>query len=445
MAANDTIAAIATPPGAGGIGVIRVSGPKVPDIATRMLGRTPQPRRAHYAVFRDGAGEIIDTGLLLHFPAPASFTGEHVLELQVHGSRPVLHMLLQHLYAQDVRPARPGEFSERAFLNGKLDLAQAEAIADLISAGSQAAARAAQRSLQGVFSQAVQALVDDVIALRVKVEAAIDFADEDIEALAPAVLQDGVEALMTRLDALLASARRGQRLTDGLHVVILGRPNAGKSSLLNALAADERAIVTAQPGTTRDLLRETIVIDGVELTLVDTAGLRESQDPIEREGIRRARAEAGHADLIVQVLSGDEDAQAGMADDVASGGAPVLIVHNKIDLSGTPSRRTIVDGVEHLFLSARNGEGMELLRESLRRHAGADGEGAFSARARHVDALRRAAGHLGDARNALANAAAWEIAAEELRQTQAALDEITGAFGVEDLLGRIFANFCIGK
>lgn len=441
MAAHrtDTIAAIATPPGAGGIGVIRVSGPKVPGIAATLLGRAPAPRHAHYAVLRDEAGEVQDTGLLLHFPEPASFTGEHVLELQVHGSRPVLHALLQRLYALGARPARPGEFSERAFLNGKLDLAQAEAIADLIGAGSQAAARAAQRSLQGVFSHQVQALVEDVIASRVRVEAAIDFADEDIESLAPATLRAAVDALTLRLERLLADARRGQRLTDGLHVVILGRPNAGKSSLLNALAADERAIVTAQPGTTRDLLRETIVIDGVELTLVDTAGLRESTDPVEREGIRRARAEAGNADLVVQVLSGDEDA------DAVPAGTRCVIVHNKIDLSGAAARRDIVDGVEHLYLSARSGEGLDLLRESLRRHAGADTEGAFSARARHVDALRRAGAHLADARTALAGAAAWEIAAEELRQAQAALGEITGAFGVEDLLGRIFANFCIGK
>ena len=441
MAAHrtDTIAAIATPPGAGGIGVIRVSGPQVPDIAARLLGRTPRPRYAHYAVIHDEAGEVLDTGLLLHFPAPASFTGEHVLELQVHGSRPVLHALLQRLHALGARAARGGEFSERAFLNGKLDLAQAEAIADLIGAGSQAAARAAQRSLQGVFSQQVQALVEDVIALRVHVEAAIDFADEDIQALAPATLCAGVDALMQRLDGLRVAARQGQRLTDGLHVVILGRPNAGKSSLLNALAADERAIVTAEPGTTRDLLRETIVIDGVELTLVDTAGLRDSDDPIECEGIRRARAEAQNADLIVQVLAD------GSAAEAIPSGTPILIVHNKIDLSGAPARRETVDGIEHLYLSARSGEGLDLLRDSLRHHAGADVEGAFSARARHVDALRRAAAHLAGARDALAEAAAWEIAAEELRQMQATLGEITGAFGVEDLLGRIFANFCIGK
>ncbi|MCX7557522.1 tRNA uridine-5-carboxymethylaminomethyl(34) synthesis GTPase MnmE [Xanthomonadaceae bacterium JHOS43] len=443
MAAHrtDTIAAIATPPGAGGIGVIRVSGPRAPDIARAFLGRAPRPRHAHYAVFRDPDGEVIDTGLLLHFPAPASFTGEHVLELQVHGSRPVLHALLQHLRAMGARAARPGEFSERAFLNGKLDLAQAEAIADLIGAGSQAAARAAQRSLQGVFSRQVHAVVEDVVALRMQVEVAIDFSDEDIPSLAPARLRDGIAALMQRLDALLAGARRGQRLTDGLHVVILGRPNAGKSSLLNALAADERAIVTEQAGTTRDLLRETIVIDGVELTLVDTAGLRDSTDPIEREGIRRARNEAASADLVVQVLADGDGPDPALSSPATS----TLVVHNKIDLTGQPATRRIIDGIEHVHLSARSGEGLDLLRESLRHHAGADSEGAFSARARHVDALRRAARHLGDADAALAAGGAWEIAAEELRQVQAVLGEITGEFGVEDLLGRIFANFCIGK
>src|SRR5690554_5594280 len=288
MQHNDTIAAIATPPAAGGIGVIRVSGPQAAAIAAHCLGRQPTPRHAHYAQLRDAQGELIDSGLLLWFPGPASFTGEDVLELQMHGSRPLLHALLRELYRLGARPARPGEFSERAFLNGKIDLAQAEAIADLIGAGSEAAARAAQRSLQGEFSRMVGQLVEDTIGLRVSVESAIDFSDEDIEMLSPAALLQRLDALREQLEQVLDAARRGQRLRDGLHVVILGPPNAGKSSLLNALAADERAIVTEQAGTTRDLLRETIEIDGIELTLVDTAGLREAEDLIEREGIRRA-------------------------------------------------------------------------------------------------------------------------------------------------------------
>lgn len=443
MAADrtDTIAAIATPPGAGGIGVIRLSGPEVPRIAARLFGRDPSPRHAHLARFTDAAGELIDTGLLIHFPAPASFTGEHVLELQVHGSPALLQRLLRELHHLGARAARAGEFSERAFLNGKLDLVQAEAIADLIAAGSEAAARAAQRSLQGEFSRRVHALVEATIALRMRVEAAMDFSDEAIETLAPAALNEAVGGLIDRLAALLAAACQGQRLTDGLHVVLLGRPNAGKSSLLNALAADDRAIVTARPGTTRDLLREVVRVDGVELTLVDTAGLRDSTDPIEQEGMRRARAEAARADLILSVL-GEDDAPA--CDEVPPG-IDRMVIHNKIDLSGEAPRLQRVDGIEHLYLSARSGTGMNLLRERLAARLVPAAEGGFSARARHVEALQRAGRELREARAALAHRDAPELAAEHLRQVQNALGEITGAFGAEDLLGRIFANFCIGK
>lgn len=443
MAAHrtDTIAAIATPPGSGGIGVIRVSGAQVPQIASTLLGRAPTPRHAHYLVLRDGQGQSIDSGLLLYFPAPASFTAENVLELQVHGSRPVLAMLLRRLQELGARPARPGEFSERAFLNGKLDLAQAEAIADLIAGGSEAAARAAQRSLQGVFSRAVEALVEATMALRVRVEAAIDFADEDIEALAPQQLTAGLDRLLLDLEALLLEAVRGRRLVDGLHVVILGRPNVGKSSLLNALAADERAIVTAQAGTTRDLLRETLTIDGIQLILVDTAGLRQARDPIELEGVRRARAEAARADLVLHVVDPSQEQEP----DLSLPEVPRLVVHNKIDLSGAAAGREWIDGVEHIHLSVQRGTGLELLRESLAQHAGARHEGAFSARTRHLDALRQARGHLLAARPALADGVAWELAAEDLRLAQANLGEITGAVRSEALLGRIFANFCIGK
>lgn len=443
MAAHrtDTIAAIATPPGSGGIGVIRVSGPVVPRIAHTLLGRAPIPRHAHFLLLRDEHGEIIDSGLLLYFPAPASFTAEDVLELQVHGSRPVLAMLLRRLQQLGASPARPGEFSERAFLNGKIDLTQAEAIADLIAAGSEAAARAAQRSLQGVFSRAVDALVEETTALRVRIEAAIDFAEEDIEALAPLQLTADVEGLLHNLELLLIAAEHGQRLVDGLHVVILGRPNVGKSSLLNVLAADERAIVTAQAGTTRDLLRETLTIDGIELTLVDTAGLRHTHDPIEIEGVRRARAEAARADLVLHVVDPSQGHETGLL----PLDTPNLIVHNKIDLSGAAARREWIDGVEHIHLSAQRGSGLELLRESLAQRAGARHEGAFSARSRHLDALRQARGHLVAARAALIDGMAWELAAEDLRLAQQDLGEITGAVSSEALLGRIFANFCIGK
>ncbi len=443
MAADraDTIAAIATPLGSGGIGVIRVSGSKVYEIATGLLGRAPIARHAHFAVLRDESGEVIDSGLLLYFPGPASFTGEDVLELQVHGSRPVLRMLLDHLQRLGARLARAGEFSERAFLNGKLDLAQAEAVADLIAAGSEAAARAAQRSLQGVFSRAIEALVEDVIALRVRIEAAIDFSDEEIDTLAPAQLSAGVSALQQQLQQLLGTARRGQRLVDGLHVVILGHPNVGKSSLLNALANDERAIVTARAGTTRDLLRETLSIDGIELTLVDTAGLRNSDDPIEQEGVRRARAEAARADLVmlVQGAEGAPDLD-GIPDALAR-----VVVHNKIDLHDAPARRELIDGVEHIHVSARTGAGLDLLRTYLAESAGASDDGSFSARARHVDALQQAALQLDSAQQGLSGNPAWELAAEDLRQVQARLGQITGIFSTEALLGRIFANFCIGK
>lgn len=438
---RETIAAIATARGAGGIGIIRLSGPRVPELARHLLGRSPQPRHAHYAHLRDAQGELIDSGLLLYFPAPASFTGEDVLELQLHGSPPLLQRLLRELHRLGARPARAGEFTERAFLNGKLDLVQAEAVADLIAAGSEAAARAAQRSLQGEFSLRVQALVEATIALRVRVEAAIDFADEEIESLAPQALGRALDELDARLEALAQQARQGQRLADGLHVALLGRPNVGKSSLLNALAADERAIVTSRPGTTRDVLRETVRIDGVELTLADTAGLRETCDPIEHEGIRRARAEAGRADLVLLVLGErDEGAEEALAERIDR-----IVVHNKIDLSGAAARIERREGIEHVYLSAHSGEGLALLKACMAARMQVDAEGSFSARERHVLALARAREELAQARSAHQRLVSPELTAEHLRRVQQALGEITGAFSTEDLLGRIFANFCIGK
>lgn len=438
---SDTIVAIATPPGRGGIGVIRVSGTLVPTIARQLLGRPPIARHAHYLALRDGQGELIDQGLLLCFAAPASYTGEDTLELQVHGSRPVQQMLVRCLLELGARPARPGEFTERAFLNGKLDLAQAEAVADLIEAGSEAAARAAQRSLQGEFSQAVNVLVEAVIGVRVQLEAAIDFSDEPIESLAPARLETELAGLQQQLDTLLLKADRGRRLLDGLHVVILGQPNVGKSSLLNALTGDERAIVTAQAGTTRDVLRETLHLDGIELTLVDTAGLRESPDPIEQEGVRRARAEARKADLVLLVVEPD---QAPNLDELPVDVA-CLVVHNKIDLSGQAPARRWQDGIEHIHLSVRDGQGLDLLHASLSERAGTGEEGTFSARQRHLDALQQAREHLRAAHTTMSQTQAFELAAEDLRQVQAQLGQITGTFDNEALLGRIFANFCIGK
>ena len=443
----DTIAAIASAHGAGGIGVVRVSGPLAAPIAQAMLGRMPRPRHAHFAAFRDGVGEVLDRGLVLWFPAPRSFTGDDVLELQAHGSPVVLRRLLARAIELGARAARPGEFSERAFLNGKLDLVQAEAVADLIASSSEAAARAAMRSLDGEFSRRVQALTEHVVRLRLWIEAAIDFPEEEIDFLAAPQLRDDLAAVLLEHAALLAATRRGVRLADGLHVVIVGRPNVGTSSLLNALSASERAIVTDVAGTTRDVLRETIDLDGIALTLVDTAGLHESGDAIEREGMRRARVELERADLAILV---SDDAHAD-TDRILLEGLParadVLVVHNKIDLDAAPARTETRDDATHLWLSARHGDGIEGLVAELHRHAG-HGEsldGAFSARARHVAALEHAGEHLLGAQRALTDHRAGELAAEELRLVQHELGTITGEFTADDLLGRIFADFCIGK
>ena len=445
--AAETSAAVATALGAAGIGVVRVSGPAASRIAATLLGRRPRARHAHYCTFLAADGEAIDHGLLLWFPGPRSFTGEDVLELQAHGSPVVLRRLLARMLELGARAARAGEFSERAFLNGKLDLAQAEAIADLIASGSEAAARAAMRSLDGEFSRRVHALAEGIVRLRLWIEAAIDFPEEEIDFLAAPELVRDLAAQRGALDDLLAATRRGVRLADGLHVVIIGRPNAGKSSLLNALAASDRAIVTEVAGTTRDILRETIDLDGIALTLVDTAGLRETDDVVEREGMRRARAELARADLVV-LVSDDTDARADAAlVDAIEGSVPRIVVHNKIDLAGMTPRRESRDGSVHLWMSAHSGEGLEALIAELKQHAGTGdaNDGAFSARARHVDALERAREHLASAVHALVIARAGELAAEELRLAHDSLGEITGTFTPDDLLGRIFADFCIGK
>ena len=443
----DTIAAVATAPGAGGVGVLRVSGPLADNIARTLLKRAPKARHAHYATFRDHADDVIDRGLLLWFPAPHSYTGEHVVELQTHGSPVVLRLLLARTIELGARHARPGEFSERAFLNGKLDLVQAEAVADLIASGSEFAARAAQRSLEGLFSERVQALTAATIRLRSYIEAAIDFPDEEIDFLAAPHVAADLAALRTQLDALLIAARRGVRLADGLHVVIVGRPNVGKSSLLNAFAASDRAIVTEIAGTTRDVLREVIDLDGIALTLVDTAGLRDAGDVVEREGIRRARAEMECADLVLLVTddtTANEDLAliADLPPRVAR-----IVVHNKIDLAREPARAQTREATMHIWLSARSREGLDLLIAELKRQAGQGeaGDGAFTARARHVAALERAVQHFVAAADALDTQRAGELAAEELRLVQHALGEITGEFSSDDLLGSIFSSFCIGK
>ncbi|MDA3913532.1 MAG: tRNA uridine-5-carboxymethylaminomethyl(34) synthesis GTPase MnmE, partial [Oleiagrimonas sp.] len=388
---SETIAAIATARGVGGIGVVRVSGPNVPTLAEHLLGHKPAPRHASLCRFLEADGTQIDHGLLLYFPAPASYTGEHVLELQGHGSHVLMDLLLKRVCTLGARLARPGEFTERAFLNGKLDLAQAEAVADLVASRSLAAARAAMRSLEGVFSEQVHALQQQLVALRVHIEAAIDFPEEEIDFLADPAISEHMRNVQESLDTLLKAARRGVRLNDGLSVAIIGRPNVGKSSLMNALAGSERAIVTEIAGTTRDVVREHLDLDGTAIELLDTAGLRDSDDPVEREGVRRAREHMAHADLALLVT----DATHAMDDRIlfaglAQGSVRVVVV-NKIDVSGQEPRVELV-GEEHwLWLSARTGEGMTLLRKLLQRHAGSDMEGAFSARRRHVLALERTA------------------------------------------------------
>jgi tRNA modification GTPase len=443
---SDTIAAIASAPGAAGVGVVRVSGAAVTSIAHALLGRTPQPRHAHLVAFRDGAGELIDRGLLLHFPAPASYTGEHVLELQGHGSSVLLDLLLRRVCELGARLARPGEFTERAFLNGKLDLAQAEAIADLIAARSQAGARAALQSMEGVFSRKVDALLQSLIALRVHIEAAIDFPEEEIDFLADPAITAQLESLCAALAGLLSEAQRGLRLNDGLKVVIVGRPNAGKSSLLNALAGSDRAIVTPVAGTTRDVLRESLSLDGIALELADTAGLRETDDEVEREGVRRAHGELQRADVALLVTDAEhaDDDFAFFAALPANVERVVLI--NKIDRAGLAPHSEPRDQARWLWASAKTGEGLDALRDHLKHLAGAgSGEGAFSARRRHVLALQQVAIHLDQTAHNLATTRAGELAAEELRQAQHAMGEITGSYSSDDLLGAIFGSFCIGK
>jgi tRNA modification GTPase len=443
---TDTIVAIATAAGAGGIGIVRLSGPEARAIAKSVCGRWLRARRAPHVQFRDANGEEIDDGIALYFQAPRSYTGEDVVELQAHGSPIVLQQLQQRCLQLGARAARPGEFTERAYRNHRMDLAQTEAVADLIAAGSEAAARAARRSLDGAFSQRVQTLLESLTALRVHVEAAIDFPEEEIDFLADAQLLQRLDAVLAEHAHLLTEAARGQRLRDGLHVVIVGAPNVGKSSLLNALAGNERAIVAAVPGTTRDLLRETVRVEGIELTLVDTAGLRASGDAIEREGMRRARAELERADLVLAVVDANDAvmARTKLASEFA-GASQILWLHNKTDLLDPAA--IPADDASNLWLSARSGLHLDRLRQRLREAAGIGegGEGAFSARARHVDALRRVGSHLQAAAQRLRVERAGELAAEELRLAQGALGEITGALDSDELLGAIFAGFCIGK
>jgi tRNA modification GTPase len=451
VSSPDTIAAIASAPGRGAVGVVRVSGPQVPQIALGILGALPAPRHARFCSFLDAHGDSIDAGLALYFPAPASYTGEHVLEIQGHGGAVVVDLVLKRLLELGCRMARPGEFSERAFLNGKLDIAQAEAIADLIDAGTAAAARAAVRSMQGEFSARVAELKSRITGLRAYVEAAIDFPDEEIDFLSDEGVRERLAAVFAAFESITAAAREGALLREGLRVVIAGKPNAGKSSLLNRLAGDEVAIVTDVPGTTRDVLRQQVHLDGLPLNLVDTAGLRPAQDVVEAEGVRRARNEIAGADRVLYVLdsAAGEHRSESWAQELRElpAGVPITLVINKIDLSGEPERLDDTVSPPRIFVSARTGAGLPLLRTHLKATAGylKSESGAFAARRRHLDALSRARGHVQAAADILSSSRAFELFAEDLRLAQQALGEITGEFTSEDLLGEIFGSFCIGK
>ncbi|MHB1528325.1 MAG: tRNA uridine-5-carboxymethylaminomethyl(34) synthesis GTPase MnmE [Acidiferrobacteraceae bacterium] len=438
-ARDDTIVAIATPPGRGAVGIVRTSGPLARKIAQDLLHRVPSPRRAVFGPFHDETS-VLDEGLALFFPAPHSFTGEDVLELQGHGGPVVLDLIVKRALTLGARLARPGEFSERAFLNGKLDLVQAEAVADLIESASAAGARSAVRSLQGAFSDAVRTLTAGVIELRLHAESAIDFVDEDVTPEADEALSRRTLDLIAAIAALRQQADEGRILHDGLAVALVGAPNTGKSSLLNALAGDEAAIVSATAGTTRDLLRVSLTLNGVPIELVDTAGLRAAEDEIEREGVRRAEQAARQSDLLLLVL---DDRAPEPRPAIPEG--PCLLVYNKIDLTGRRPGR-IADAPFSVAVSARTGEGLDDLRTLVSgRGCDAAASGLFSARRRHLDALARAGRCLAAGLETHRAHRGLELFAEDLRQAQRALDEITGRFTPDDLLGQIFSTFCIGK
>ena len=447
MSEKETIAAIATPPGQGGVGIVRVSGKKAAEIAEQLTGKKLTPRYAHYTPFLDENNETIDNGLALFFENPNSFTGEDVLELQGHGGPIILDILLKRVLSLGVRPARAGEFSERAFLNDKIDLTQAEAIADLIAAESHEAAKAAVHSLNGEFSEEINKLVEQLTQLRIHVEAALDFPEEEIDFLADKVIENKLNEVTEKLQQVKASAKQGRLLKEGMTVVIAGKPNAGKSSLLNQLAGQETAIVTDVPGTTRDILREHIQIDGLPLHIIDTAGLRESEDVVEQEGIRRAMQEIEKADRLLYVMDGDSKAEEKNILDSFSKDLGITFVHNKIDKNkAVPEVVELEGNATDIFLSAKTGEGIELLKQHLKKCMGYENrvEGKYMARRRHLEAIEQAEQNLELAELNLKHKQG-ELVAEELSQAQNQLASITGEFSSDDLLGRIFSDFCIGK
>lgn len=444
---GDTIAAIATPPGTGGVGIIRISGPSVSYIAQHLLAKnTLIPRYAHFSAFLDETGNRIDSGISLYFPAPGSFTGEDILELQGHGGIIVMDMLLRRVLQLGARLARPGEFSERAFLNNKIDLAQAEAIADLITCSTEQSVRSAQQSLQGVFSEKIDHLVEELTHLRIYVEAAIDFTDEEIDFLNEGNIEQKLTALLTQIGEIKNTAHQGRLLHDGMTVVLAGKPNAGKSSLLNALAGQDVAIVNEMAGTTRDILRERIQLDGMPLHIIDTAGIRASDNPVEQEGIRRARAEIQKADLVLLLIDYQEPGSALDLDFIPET-VNITRIFNKIDLADLQPRIEQVQQETHIYLSIKTRAGIDLLIQHLKQSVGFNDntEHVFIARRRHIEALTQGYDAIVNALSQLQNQRAGELVAEDLRLAQNSLAEITGKLTSDELLGKIFSSFCIGK
>lgn len=443
-----TIAAIATPPGTGGVGIIRLSGSEAGDIASKLAGSLPKPRYAGFRQFKDRDQQTLDEGILIFFPGPNSFTGEDVVEIQGHGGNVVMNLLLSRCVELGAVLAKPGEFSERAFHNNRLDLAQAEAISDLITSGSSQAARAAIRSLQGEFSEQIQSLVEELIQLRMYVEAAIDFPEEEVDFLSDGHIANALVDIRRQFEHISAHAKQGKIMRDGMTVVLAGQPNVGKSSLLNCLTGEDTAIVTNIPGTTRDVLKEQINIDGMPLHVIDTAGLRDSEDQVEQEGMRRAHKEIAKADrllLLIDIRSGLGQVERELISSLPAG-LEVTLVRNKADLVDleAPSVDSVADVID---ISAKQKLGVPELRDHLKAVMGfeSQAEGVFMARQRHLDALKNARQHLENSVEQLHEYAAGELVAEELRLSQSFLSEITGEFTSDDLLGRIFSSFCIGK
>jgi tRNA modification GTPase len=451
---QSTIAAVATPPGKGGISVIRVSGPLTARVIANLLHCEVKPRQANYLPFYANDGQVIDQGVAIYFNGPHSFTGEDVLELQGHGGPIIMDMLLEAVLECGVYLAKPGEFSERAFHNDKLDLAQAEAISDLIDCGSRQAAKSALRSLTGEFSTQVHQLLEMVIYLRIYVEAAIDFPEEEIDFLQDSKVTKQTSAISSFMSRLLANAEQGSLLREGMKIVIAGKPNAGKSSLLNALAGKETAIVTDIEGTTRDVLTEQISIDGLPLHIVDTAGLRDAKDQVEKIGIQRAAKEIENADRVLLVVDAsqqqdvDVNTEITQYIDASIELPPITLILNKIDLTSIEPKIDVNDKqLNSVSLSASSGQGIDLLRQHLKSSVGFEAaeSGTFMARRRHVDALKKAQSHINEGFSQLSEFAAGELLAEELKLAQDCLNEITGEFTSDDLLGKIFTSFCIGK